>query len=190
MYFLSRVSSRPHLFIRGCTAATRIITGKSLQKCRLKSSGSSKRADFFKKRRAGITEAKVTKGLDSVPAYEKALPLSSVYEFPSDSDYLNTLDESLSRVEKAVEDIKSLNDGMTINKLENALEIKINDTMFSIAGGDRKLTFMSPESGVQLYVFSEDTKRWVGETDGHDFEGLFVRDLMRHAYGIPNFDAS
>lgn len=32
-------------------------------------------------------------------------------------------------------------------------------------------------------------RRWIGEADRHDFEGMLTRDIIQQAYGIPNFDA-
>lgn len=31
-------------------------------------------------------------------------------------------------------------------------------------------------------------RRWIGEADMHDFEGMLTRDLIQQVYGIPNFD--
>lgn len=48
------------------------------------------------------------------------------------------------------------------------------------------IIFSSPISGQLLYILSEKTGEWVGELDGHNFEGLLVRDLIRQINGVPN----
>eukprot|EP00934_Nitzschia_sp_Nitz4_P006204 Nitzschia sp. Nitz4//scaffold102_size76354//12801//13427//NITZ4_005626-RA/size76354-processed-gene-0.110-mRNA-1//-1//CDS//3329532231//6194//frame0 len=46
--------------------------------------------------------------------------------------------------------------------------------------------FSSPVSGKFLYILSAETGEWVGADDGHLFEGLLVRDLIRQCQGLPN----
>jgi frataxin-like iron-binding protein CyaY len=48
------------------------------------------------------------------------------------------------------------------------------------------LSFASPISGQVTYILSQKTNEWVGEDDGHRFEGLLVRDLIRQCKGVPN----
>jgi hypothetical protein len=45
--------------------------------------------------------------------------------------------------------------------------------------------YTSPISGNVLYVNSATTGDWVGIEDGHIFEGLLVRDLIRQCRGLP-----
>ena len=53
---------------------------------------------------------------------------------------------------------------------------------------EQKFVMMqSPISGQLLYVLSETTGDWVGDVDGHRFEGLLVRDLIRQINGVPKF---
>ena len=49
------------------------------------------------------------------------------------------------------------------------------------------LLFRSPISGQVVYILSESTGGWCGEQDGHSFEGLLVRDLIRQCNGVPKF---
>lgn len=47
----------------------------------------------------------------------------------------------------------------------------------------RRLILESPGSGQFNYMYVNG--RWVNEHDGHDMDGLFVRDLIRHIQGVP-----
>ena len=46
------------------------------------------------------------------------------------------------------------------------------------------LIFVSPISG-QMNYFLNERGEWVGTEDGHSFEGLLVRDLIRQIQGVP-----
>ena len=48
------------------------------------------------------------------------------------------------------------------------------------------LLLSSPVSGDMTYVLSARTNEWVGDDDGHSFEGLLVRDLLRQIQGVPD----
>jgi len=50
---------------------------------------------------------------------------------------------------------------------------------------DRVVLFQSPISGQVAYILSKKTGEWVGQEDGHSFEGLLVRDLTRQCNGYP-----
>lgn len=56
------------------------------------------------------------------------------------------------------------------------IEMSLEEHMFE---------YTSPVSGKFLYVLSEDTGEWVGIDDGHLFEGMIVRDLIRQCQGLP-----
>jgi hypothetical protein len=47
------------------------------------------------------------------------------------------------------------------------------------------LVFQTPISGQRTYRLSESKGEWLDEIDGHAFEGLLVRDLIRQVKGIP-----
>jgi frataxin-like iron-binding protein CyaY len=51
---------------------------------------------------------------------------------------------------------------------------------------ERLVMFSSPLSGQVLYILSASTGEWCSELDGHAFEGLFVRDIIRQCRGMPN----
>eukprot|EP00978_Attheya_sp_CCMP212_P007397 scaffold17157_cov53-Attheya_sp.AAC.8 len=64
--------------------------------------------------------------------------------------------------------------------------------MIQIHPQERTMTLTSPMSGTYTYVLSvsDDTAKgleWVGLDDGHKFEGMLVRDLIRHCNGLPSF---
>ena len=48
------------------------------------------------------------------------------------------------------------------------------------------IQYSSPISGSIGYVLSASTGEWVGMEDGHSFEGLLVRDLIRQCQGLPD----
>mmetsp|Transcript_38966 Transcript_38966/g.51387 ORF Transcript_38966/g.51387 Transcript_38966/m.51387 type:complete len:226 (-) Transcript_38966:185-862(-) len=53
---------------------------------------------------------------------------------------------------------------------------------------DQEISLISPVSGGFTYTFDRLTKRWVGTSDGHDFEGLLTRDFLRQGcIGYPDF---
>jgi hypothetical protein len=51
---------------------------------------------------------------------------------------------------------------------------------------NRVLYFQTPISGKIVYILSKSTREWVSQDDGHLFEGLLVRDLIRQCNGLPN----
>ena len=48
------------------------------------------------------------------------------------------------------------------------------------------LILQSPISGQLVYILSKATNEWCGAEDGHAFEGMLVRDLIRQCNGVPN----
>jgi len=64
-----------------------------------------------------------------------------------------------------------------------------SDIKFSVEIDPKKflLTFTSPESGGRTYYLDSRSDRWRDQLDGHGFDGLLTRDVMRHVYGVPNF---
>jgi hypothetical protein len=52
--------------------------------------------------------------------------------------------------------------------------------------GRRLVLFQSPISGHLLYEYHSRTKTWMNVQDGHNLEGIFVRDLCRKIKGYPN----
>ena len=50
---------------------------------------------------------------------------------------------------------------------------------------DHVFEYSSPISGKILYLLSAQTGEWVGMEDGHAFEGLLMRDLIRQCRGLP-----
>lgn len=47
------------------------------------------------------------------------------------------------------------------------------------------LIFVSPISGQTAYNFTK-SGEWCSDEDGHNFEGMLVRDLIRQIKGVPN----
>lgn len=43
-----------------------------------------------------------------------------------------------------------------------------------------------PIAGCQLFYFDEVSKRWLGSNHKNDLYGTVIRDLLRHAHGLPD----
>ena len=44
----------------------------------------------------------------------------------------------------------------------------------------------SPKSGSFTYGYCIETSRWLGKDDGHDLNGMLVRDLIQLSNGVPD----
>lgn len=98
------------------------------------------------------------------------------------------LASTLGNLRRGVEAMKAENPGMAVVTERGSLKVSLTSGEFVVRRGDgQRLVLESPVTGVRVYCYHEEKKRWVSEEDGHDFEGLFVRDLMRHAFGVPAF---
>ncbi|CAM9368300.1 unnamed protein product [Discosporangium mesarthrocarpum] len=99
----------------------------------------------------------------------------------------------LDRVEKAVEGMTGMAGVFNVTRSENRQElwIDLGDTIgkywVQYYKPMKMLCLASPRSGGYRYVFSAEQGKWVGELDGHDFEGMLTRDLIQQAYGCPKF---
>lgn len=49
------------------------------------------------------------------------------------------------------------------------------------------LTLTSPMSGNYTYILCAFTGNFIGMHDGHLCQGMLVRDMIRHCYGVPQF---
>jgi hypothetical protein len=104
--------------------------------------------------------------------------------------------ELLEKVEKAVSPMKEKNDIFVVTRGLSELGgdmLKIDlapaegSYRIEIVEEDHLFQYTSPISGKVLYVLSATTGEWVGIEDGHLFEGLLVRDLLRQCRGLPKF---
>ena len=100
----------------------------------------------------------------------------------------------LLKLELALQPMKEKNDIFVISRdFENlgptlSIDLSPEDGTYIVEVNEeeRLLQFSSPISGTHLYVLSKSTGEWVGAEDGHLFEGLLVRDLIRQCKGLPD----
>ena len=99
----------------------------------------------------------------------------------------------LTKIENAVLPMVHVNDVFVVRRLRGELgEIltidlspKEGSYRLEVMESECLFQFTSPISGKVLYVLSAETGEWVGLEDGHLFEGLLVRDLIRQCRGLP-----
>ena len=112
------------------------------------------------------------------------------------SKFQHAANDLLSKVEKAVSPMKEKNDVFIVTRSVSELGGDMLTIDLAPGEGSYRIEIMedehlfqytSPISGKVLYVLSSTTGEWVGIEDGHLFEGILVRDLIRQCRGLPNF---
>lgn len=101
---------------------------------------------------------------------------------------------------KAIESMAEMNPGFSIERSECGLHFKATlGATDAIGGGelgqilltgdsvDMAIKAVLPVSGTKTYGFNSSSGRWVCKNDGHDLEGIIVRDLLRQCRGCPSF---
>jgi frataxin-like iron-binding protein CyaY len=109
-------------------------------------------------------------------------------------EFVQAASALLNKLEKAMEPMKRQNEVFEIERffgdLGEVLTIDLGPKegkyRVEMSLDDHLFEYTSPISGKLLYIFSADTHEWVGIEDGHAFEGLLVRDLIRQCQGLPN----
>lgn len=99
----------------------------------------------------------------------------------------------LEKLEKALEPMKAQNGTFIIERSRGDIgEIMTIDLgpkkgtyRIETSEEEHLFEYTSPISGKLLYILSAVTGEWVGIEDGHQFEGLLVRDLIRQCKGLP-----
>jgi hypothetical protein len=103
-------------------------------------------------------------------------------------------DALLEKIQIALEPMKRANDHFFVTR---GTEEEIGDFLLIDVGPvhgqytlqidleQRCLVFQTPLSGQHTYRLSESKGEWMDEIDGHAFEGLLVRDLIRQVNGVP-----
>jgi frataxin-like iron-binding protein CyaY len=115
-------------------------------------------------------------------------PVTDVEDFSASASIL------LAKLEKALMPMKAKNDVFVVTRrreeLGDTLSIdltpKDGSYIIEINEEEQLLSYTSPISGTHLYILSAKTREWVGAEDGHAFEGLLVRDLIRQCQGLPD----
>ena len=101
----------------------------------------------------------------------------------------------LNRAEIALEPMKPQNEVFNVIRSSNEegenliISLKPGEGRYVFQVSDEMctLTLTSPMSGSYTYVLCAFTGKFIGMEDGHACEGMLVRDLIRHCYGVPNF---
>jgi hypothetical protein len=103
-------------------------------------------------------------------------------------------DALLEKIQVALEPMKRANDHFFVTRgteeeVGNFLLIDVGPVhgqyTLQIDLEQRCLVFQTPISGQHTYRLSESKGEWMDEIDGHAFEGLLVRDLIRQVKGVP-----
>lgn len=115
-------------------------------------------------------------------------PVTNSHEFDQASSRL------LDKIEKAMEPMKVSNEIFNTKRADGELgEIftidlgpKVGIYQIEISQDEHVFEYSSPVSGKLLYCLSSATGEWVNIDDGHQFEGILVRDLLRsNCIGLP-----
>ena len=108
--------------------------------------------------------------------------------------FLSAAKVLIDKVEKALQPMKHANDPFFLSRgfeeymgefLLLDLGPLLGQYTIQIDEENKIMLLQSPISGQIVYILSASTNEWVGEEDGHAFEGLLVRDLIRQCNGLP-----
>jgi len=135
------------------------------------------------------------RGQKAAPSKEEGEPVNPLLHTQVEDSVVfeRAASDLLTKLETSVEHMKEQNDPFVVNRTLGALgeiltidlgpkegqyriEVSVEETVFE---------YTSPISGKILYILSANTGEWVGLEDGHSFEGLFVRDIIRQCQGLP-----
>ena len=103
--------------------------------------------------------------------------------------------ELLDKVETGLEPMAKVNDVFEVRRFKGEQGETLIIDIGPVAGTYRveisedecMMQYSSPVSGNVLYMKSAKSGDWVGIKDGHIFEGMLVRDLIRQCNGLPDF---
>ena len=148
-----------------------------------------------RRRRRSKNAPTPSKSQDSASDEERASinkPSSTVNDQDVFSKYAT---DFLNRAEIALEPMKPQNEVFNIVRSSNeegenlTISLKPGEGryVFQVSDESCTLTLTSPMSGSYTYVLCAFTGKFIGMEDGHACEGMLVRDLIRHCYGVPQF---
>mmetsp|Transcript_48264 Transcript_48264/g.145891 ORF Transcript_48264/g.145891 Transcript_48264/m.145891 type:complete len:211 (-) Transcript_48264:3533-4165(-) len=112
--------------------------------------------------------------------------------------FVTAANDLLNTVEKAIEPMEQCNDVFVVKRKAHVDDVNGPQLTIGLAPGDGEYTLQidedsctlmlsSPASGNYTYVLCEKSKEWLGMDDGHIFEGMLTRDLIRQCNGLPSF---
>ena len=158
----------------------------------------SSRTSFpVRRRRRPSTTASTSPDADHTTADDDGTasknPLKHV-AVDDDEDFILGANALLDKLEKSVESMKKQNETFVVERffsdLGEVLTIDLGPKegkyRIEMSLEDHVFEYSSPISGKILYILSAHSGEWVGIEDGHLFEGIFVRDLIRQCQGLPN----
>ena len=97
------------------------------------------------------------------------------------------------RVAGAMGIMGELNEGFEVTRDDASAELSLyagpaHGEYRLVANAEEQcMSMISPVSGGNTYVRDAASGRWVSRDDGHDMEGLIVRDMLRTLRGVPEF---
>eukprot|EP00534_Pseudo-nitzschia_fraudulenta_P014399 CAMPEP_0201241658 /NCGR_PEP_ID=MMETSP0852-20130820/34972_1 /ASSEMBLY_ACC=CAM_ASM_000632 /TAXON_ID=183588 /ORGANISM="Pseudo-nitzschia fraudulenta, Strain WWA7" /LENGTH=151 /DNA_ID=CAMNT_0047538019 /DNA_START=165 /DNA_END=617 /DNA_ORIENTATION=+ len=100
----------------------------------------------------------------------------------------------LDKIERAMEPMKSNNEVFITKRADGDigemftidLGPKIGLYQIEFSQDEHVFEYSSPISGKLLYCLSSSTGDWINIDDGHNFDGILVRDLLRsNCIGLP-----
>mmetsp|Transcript_46645 Transcript_46645/g.113662 ORF Transcript_46645/g.113662 Transcript_46645/m.113662 type:complete len:300 (+) Transcript_46645:84-983(+) len=124
----------------------------------------------------------------AVPEPMKHPPIQDVQIFRHAASAL------LDKLETALHPMESKNEVFVISREDGDigetfkldLGPAVGHYLIEISEDECLMQYSSPISGQILYFLSGSTNEWLAVDDGHSFEGIFVRDLIRQCQGLPN----
>lgn len=147
-----------------------------------------------RRRKSVVSRQEVISGevedLDGKSSTDKGR-VSSVY-LMEQAQFDASADAFMEKIYQALEPLRKLNEGMVLSRgiEEEAgkfIMIDLGPSMgqynIQMYNSTQALLFESPISGQNHYMLSNN--EWIGIDDGHNFEGLLVRDLIRQCHGVP-----
>jgi len=125
-----------------------------------------------------------------------ATTLQRLHAPVSSKEFCQGASELLDKLEEALEAMKIKNDFFITKRSRGDLgEIFTIDLgpkeglyQIEISENEHVFEYTSPISGKLLYCLSSIANTWINIDDGHQFEGILVRDLLRsNCLGLPKF---
>jgi len=112
-----------------------------------------------------------------------------------DAIFQKVSEEFITRAVQALEPMKAHNDVFKITrsmsdegeKLTIGLKPGEGQYILQVDLNTKILSLTSPMSGNHVYVLCGYTGKFIGMEDGHNCEGMIVRDMIRHCHGLPHF---
>ena len=105
-------------------------------------------------------------------------------------EFRRRADEYCMLLNEKLKPMQAWNDIFRINQTSNDFELQLQPDLgtFTLHFDDElcMIEMTSPRSGSFTYVYCTETNRWRGKDDGHDLNGMLVRDLIQLSNGVPD----